>query len=142
MCESTSVRAPARSARAATSTGGANSASPSATSFASRDLSAIHDGNLYAVDLDTGKRKFAFHTGDKIRSSPALAKGRCFVGSEDGHLYCIDAKTGDPYWSFDAKGGIDASPTVVGETVTMDAPVAAGGVLRMVTESQSCGLGE
>ena len=48
-----------------------------------------YDGNLYAVDIKTGKEKWRFKTGGKIFSSPAVADGVVYFGSHDGKLYAV-----------------------------------------------------
>jgi glucose dehydrogenase len=77
------------------------------------------DGNLYALDAQTGKKKWAFKTGGIIHSSPALYNGNVYCGSWDTFLYAVDAKTGDLKWKFETDKhpvyhlleGIQASPT-------------------------------
>jgi len=56
--------------------------------------------------------------GNSTDSSPAVANGFVYVGSQDGKLYAFDAATGgQPKWSAFAssapkKQGIDSSPAV------------------------------
>jgi len=47
-----------------------------------------------------------------IASSPALANGRLYVGSDDGRLYAIDATSGKIVWSFRTGAPIASSPAV------------------------------
>ncbi len=56
------------------------------------------DGLLYALDADTGRRRWSFNTvaGDPIlrdrhelNSSPALGRSGVYIGSEDGHLWYV-----------------------------------------------------
>jgi outer membrane protein assembly factor BamB len=70
------------------------------------------DGNLYAVDLETGAELWRFTTADRIRSTPAVAGDTVYVGSWDGRLYAVDAATGEQVWSFDTGGRIQSSPAV------------------------------
>jgi outer membrane protein assembly factor BamB len=79
------------------------------------------DGNLYALDAETGELRWKFQTGDVVHSSPAFDSGTLYVGSWDSYLYAVDAATGHEKWRF--KGGDDpqihnqvgfqSSPTVV-----------------------------
>lgn len=77
------------------------------------------DGNLYALDAQTGKKVWAFKTNGLIHSSPALYNGNVYFGSWDTFLYAVDAKTGDLKWKFETNKqpvyhlleGIQASPT-------------------------------
>lgn len=79
------------------------------------------DGNLYALDLKTGKKKWAFKTGGIIHTSPALSNGIVYIGSWDKHMYAVDARTGQEIWKFKTNDdlymggmmeGIQASPVV------------------------------
>ena len=66
------------------------------------------DGNLYAIDLASGKKKWAYKTELGFSASPAVAGGLVYVGDADGKFYCVDAK-GDLKWTFDAEAEIDSS---------------------------------
>jgi outer membrane protein assembly factor BamB len=59
-----------------------------------------------------------------IASSPALANGRLYVGSDDGRLYAINAASGKIIWSFGTGGPIVSSPAVATGT---DGPVVVVG---------------
>ena len=50
-------------------------------------------------------------------SSPAIADGVVYVGSEDGRLYALDARTGQEKWRFKTDGAIVSSPAVAGGVV-------------------------
>jgi eukaryotic-like serine/threonine-protein kinase len=58
------------------------------------------DGNLYAIDEESGTEKWKFTTGARIPSSPAVAGGLIFFGSYDGYFYAIDQATGKLKWKF------------------------------------------
>lgn len=62
------------------------------------------DGNLYAVDENTGALKWKFETKGPVTSSPAIAAGAVFFGSYDGDFYAVDAATGAEKWRFATKG--------------------------------------
>src|SRR6185312_13411925 len=49
------------------------------------------DGNLYAVDQETGKQKWKFKTfaSRQVTSSPTIANGLVYFGGFDGSLYAI-----------------------------------------------------
>jgi outer membrane protein assembly factor BamB len=63
------------------------------------------DGNLYALDANSGELKWKFKTGDVIHASPAYADGTVYVGSWDSFFYAVDAATGKEKWRF--HGGED-----------------------------------
>jgi eukaryotic-like serine/threonine-protein kinase len=64
------------------------------------------DGNVYALDAQTGELQWKFQTGDVVHASPAYAGGVVFFGSWDSYFYAVDAKTGVEKWRF--HGGEDA----------------------------------
>lgn len=77
------------------------------------------DGNLYALDAHTGKKKWAFKANGSIHTSPALYNGTIYFGSWDTYLYALDAVSGQLKWKFKTQDqpvyhqleGIQASPT-------------------------------
>src|SRR5688572_8603913 len=56
------------------------------------------DGNVYALDLETGNKVWAFKTGGPIESSPLVLNGKVFIGSSDNFLYAINAADGKQAW--------------------------------------------
>ena len=62
------------------------------------------DGNLYAVDLQTGTERWKFKTKARITSSPAVDNGVVYFGSYDGNFYAVDAATGKEKWEFATPG--------------------------------------
>jgi len=83
------------------------------------------DGNVYAVDAETGLLQWKYGTGDVVHASPAVAGNTVYVGSWDSYLYAIDADTGEKKWSFKSgedpamhnQVGFQSSPAVVDGTV-------------------------
>lgn len=70
------------------------------------------DGNLYAIDAETGVKQWSHSTELDIRSSPAVVDGTVFVGSMDGTLFALNATTGELEWTYTIPEGIFASPAV------------------------------
>ena len=56
-------------------------------------------------------------TGDVIDSSPAVANGVVYIGSEDDNVYALDAKTGTSLWSYTTGNFIYSSPAVANGVV-------------------------
>jgi outer membrane protein assembly factor BamB len=56
------------------------------------------DGNIYALDVNTGATKWKFATGNVVHASPAIADGVVFIGSWDSFFYALDAATGKERW--------------------------------------------
>jgi len=62
------------------------------------------DGNLYALDLASGRVRWRAETDGRVRSSPAVDGGSVYVGSCDGSVYAFAAATGKRRWRFDTDG--------------------------------------
>jgi PQQ-like domain len=62
------------------------------------------DGNLYAVDLETGAQKWKFETKVRITASPTVDGGIVYFGSYDGKFYALDAANGQLKWKFQTGG--------------------------------------
>ena len=60
----------------------------------------------------TGEEKWSYLTGGIVDSSPAVADGVVYVGSQDHTLYALDARTGKRLWSYATGSSIVSSPTV------------------------------
>lgn len=79
------------------------------------------DGNVYAVDAQTGVLIWKFSTGNVVHASPAVANGIVVIGSWDSYLYGLDADTGVEKWRFKTgedpvtnnQVGFQASPVIV-----------------------------
>jgi polyvinyl alcohol dehydrogenase (cytochrome) len=72
-------------------------------------------GGITANDLSRLKLKWAFgYTGvAAARTSPTLAGGRLFVGSDSGEVHALDPATGCTHWSYKAAAGVRTAPSVV-----------------------------
>jgi eukaryotic-like serine/threonine-protein kinase len=57
--------------------------------------------------------KWAFKTGGPVISSPVLADGTLYIGSDDQNLYAIDLVSGAEKWKFATGGPIRSTPAVV-----------------------------
>jgi outer membrane protein assembly factor BamB len=62
------------------------------------------DGNLYAVDRETGTQKWKFEAKSRITSSPAVSDGLVYFGAYDGVFFAVDASTGQLKWKFQTGG--------------------------------------
>src|SRR5262249_41900622 len=80
-----------------------------------------NDGNLYALDANTGTVNWKSGIGGEIDSSPAVVNGRVYVGTSIGDsaglIDALNATTGALLWAYPAGGWITASPTVVNGVV-------------------------
>lgn len=57
--------------------------------------------------------KWRFRTNGAVFSSPTVAAGVVYVGSNDGYLYAVNAGTGSLKWKFKPDRRIPSSPAVV-----------------------------
>ena len=70
------------------------------------------DGNLYALDPETGKERWIFSAGGEIQSSPAIGPdGTIYFGSLDNHFYAV-MPTGMLKWSMNIGDAIFSSPAI------------------------------
>jgi outer membrane protein assembly factor BamB len=83
------------------------------------------DGNVYALDAQTGALLWRFKTGGVVHSSPAWVDNKILIGSWDSALYALEADTGREIWRYQGRSehrysillGIQSSPTVDQERV-------------------------
>ena len=74
---------------------------------------------MHAIDAATGKAAWTFTTRARVDSSPAVAGGRVYVGSNDGRLYVLDAATGEKQWEFEAGAALVSSPAIAAGRVVI-----------------------
>jgi len=53
-----------------------------------------HDGNLYALDANSGAERWHFPTKALVGSSPTVGDGVVYFGSDDGGLYAVRTPPG------------------------------------------------
>jgi glucose dehydrogenase len=56
--------------------------------------------------------KWSYATGNIVGSSPAVASGVVYFGSEDHNVYALNAKTGAKLWSYTTGSFVYDSPAV------------------------------
>jgi outer membrane protein assembly factor BamB len=59
------------------------------------------DGNLYAVETQSGSIKWKFTSQGIVRSRPAIAGELVYFASDDGYLYAVNAQSGTQAWHTD-----------------------------------------
>lgn len=97
----------------------------SAAVFGNKVYFGSSDGNVYALDIETGILQWKFETKDVVHASPAIANNTVYVGSWDSYLYALDAENGTEKWRFKTgedpvifnQVGFQASPAVVDGTI-------------------------
>lgn len=67
---------------------------------------------VYAIDLEKGHKIWEYKTKSMVDSSPAVADGRVFFGTDRGKLIGLNIKDGTLAWETDLGGTITASPAI------------------------------
>jgi outer membrane protein assembly factor BamB len=74
------------------------------------------DGNLYALDLASGKEKWKYKAGP-IKGGPSVHGDQVFVGDADGLFHCVDAGSGKKRWTFNAGAEVTSGGNFSGDTI-------------------------
>lgn len=80
------------------------------------------------------KMLWNFTTGGVVKSSPAVAYGLVFIGSNDSKLYAFNATTGVNKWNYTFNGGTSSSPAVSSNDMIY---IGANNVLYAINTSGS-----
>jgi outer membrane protein assembly factor BamB len=94
---------------------------------------------VYALDAGTGALLWSHVTGPSTRSSlssPAVANGVVYIGSNDYNLYALNASTGALLWSFSTGWYVERSPAVVDGAVYIGSDIGAVFALDATTGAQ------
>jgi outer membrane protein assembly factor BamB len=83
----------------------------SAAVTATRIVLGGRDKMVHGLTL-AGSAAWTFATRARVESSPAIAGGRVFVGSNDGHFYVLSVANGAKLWEFNAGAPLSASPAI------------------------------
>jgi outer membrane protein assembly factor BamB len=76
------------------------------------------DGDLVALDFNTGALKWKYATGNLIgESSPAVGADAVYVGDLGGIFHAVNIRDGKPLWTFRTGSEIKSSPVIVADTV-------------------------
>jgi len=85
------------------------------------------DGNLYALERESGDEKWRFVTEGPVHSSPAVVGGLVYFQSNDGFVYALNARNGKQKWKTDT--GLPLSQQLVGFDYLSSSPVVSDGVV-------------
>jgi len=67
---------------------------------------------LYALDAQSGRKRWDFQTSGQIFSCPAVSDGVVYFGCNDGFLYAVDSTSGQEKWDFQTDDEVTSSPVV------------------------------
>ncbi len=82
-------------------TGGAVSSTPLIHAFSKTVFFGGDDGQVYAVDMETGKLRWKYSTQGTITPRPVYYEGALLFTSSEGRVYSVDAATGKWRWQYD-----------------------------------------
>lgn len=71
------------------------------------------DRNIYAIFISNGSLNWKYTTDGIIESTPSIAQGVVYVGSNDNNLYALDAENKDLIWKYSTQGSLSSSPSVI-----------------------------
>ena len=75
------------------------------------------DKHFYAIELETGHKKWSYEVDIGFLGSAAVRNNRVFAGDSDGVFYCLDATTGNLIWKQETEAEINSSPNFYKESV-------------------------
>ena len=88
-------------------------------------FAGTQSGQLYGINLYTGAVEFTGQAGGALESSPAVAYGNVYVGSDDGKLNAFSTtsckRNCTPTWTGAAGGAVTSSPAVADGVVYVGA---------------------
>ncbi|MCP4535832.1 MAG: PQQ-binding-like beta-propeller repeat protein [Chloroflexi bacterium] len=79
------------------------------------------DGNVYALDAETGALKWTFKTGHRVWGTPLIVSDTVYVGSMDRHLYALNLSNGRVRWDFHTQGAFASTPVLQDGTLYIGA---------------------
>jgi outer membrane protein assembly factor BamB len=69
-------------------------------------------GRVVAMNSANGHIRWSRDLSSRCESSPLLADGKLFFGTENGTVYALNARTGNIVWTYHAAGAVKASPSL------------------------------
>jgi outer membrane protein assembly factor BamB len=79
------------------------------------------DGNVYALDTESGTLRWIFETGHRVWATPLIVSDTVYIGSMDRHLYALNLSDGQVRWDFHAEGAFAGTPAWRGDTLYIGA---------------------
>ena len=101
-------------------------------------------GNLYAVESETGRRRWTVDTTLATDRAPVVTREWLWFGTEDGTIHAVDPATGDPRWEASLPGSLATAPAFdpddgllyVGHTAGVSALIPETGDVRWTHETE------
>jgi outer membrane protein assembly factor BamB len=77
-----------------------------------------HAGYSNSTAPETNHVSWNYTNGNaEAWSSPAIANGSVYIGSDDFNIYCLNANTGSKIWNYTTGGPAESSPAVADDKV-------------------------
>jgi len=70
------------------------------------------DGNVYALEIATGKLLWKLETGHRVWATPLIVDDTVYVGSMDRHMYALDLSDGTVLWELETTGAFASAPVL------------------------------
>lgn len=97
-------------------------------------LYASDYGSLVCLELETGKQKWTYETGDQLKSSPSVWKNLSFLGGCDSQLHKVDVSNGQSQGTpIPLMSPTLCTPNVIGDIVII--PTQPGTVYAIRVET-------
>jgi outer membrane protein assembly factor BamB len=71
-----------------------------------------HTGYSTSLAPTTNQTLWIFNTGGAVESSPVVADGVVYVGSDNGYIYALNAYNGAQVWRYNTYGPVQSAATV------------------------------
>jgi outer membrane protein assembly factor BamB len=84
-----------------------------------RIYAASQDGNVFALDPETGRERWKTKLDLPLSAGPAANEGSIVVASKDGYVIVLDAATGVEQWRTFIAGEALARPLIQGDTIVV-----------------------
>lgn len=77
------------------------------------------EGQVVALDLMGGGKRWAVDAGKRLSSGPGVGEGLVVVGGLDGDVIALDSESGSAKWTTAVSSEVLAQPVVAGTTVVV-----------------------
>lgn len=67
---------------------------------------------IFPTNVPRLRRTWTYTAGEAIESSPVVASGGVYFGSQDHYVYAIEARTGKKRWSYITGGALSTTPAI------------------------------
>lgn len=90
-----------------------NNVSASSDDWPTFQHDSAHSGYSTSQAPLTNQTLWNFTTGGAVKSSPVVANGLVYFGSDDGYLYALNAYNGTEIWRYNTYGPVESAATVL-----------------------------